>query len=125
MKKIATATLIAVLSTNSFASDSDWLDSHMLKSYEMIYGKEKAREVMEENRRKLDMPKIESEYHEYDDYTEYNLQVGGLLFTCTNRANSSVSFRQYGMHILVNVNANSGKREHLRLPKHCPPLFVA
>ncbi|WP_422444678.1 RHS repeat domain-containing protein [Endozoicomonas sp. ALB091] len=30
-----------------------------------------------------------------------------------------------GMHILVNVNANSGKREHLRLPKHCPPLFVA
>ncbi|UYM15895.1 hypothetical protein [Endozoicomonas euniceicola] len=29
------------------------------------------------------------------------------------------------LRILVKMNGDSGKREHLRFPKHCPPLFLA
>ena len=29
------------------------------------------------------------------------------------------------VHILVKMNILSGKREHPRFPKHCPPLFLA
>ena len=42
-----------------------------------------------------------------------------------NQLSPESAKRRHQVRILVKMNALSGKREHLRFPKHCPPLFLA